>query len=105
MDLRRWTISEGSKAQCGADLDRRRDSLLMATSRWSRLRTGGPAIASLNFLSAAVPPSLQSYTSRQNQFFCFQVWFRAPLSEILRMHPAVEPDARAVLANQAESPR
>ena len=48
---------------------------------------------------------LQSYPSSQSQFFCFEVWFRAPLAEVLRMHTAVKPDAQTVLANQAEPTR
>jgi len=49
--------------------------------------------------------SLQSDPSRQSEFLAIHVWFRVPLPEVLWMHPAVEPDAWTILANQAQPPR
>jgi hypothetical protein len=41
----------------------------------------------------------QSDTPGQRDFLVFHFWFRVPLSEVLRMHPAVKPDVRGILTN------
>ena len=46
----------------------------------------------MGLLSTPFSSSHQPDTSRQRWLLCFEVWFRPPLSEVLRMHTAMQPD-------------